>query len=101
MRSETARFRKPHRLKPELGHAVTMLNMNVRRLRSLQAIEKEAISGCSKDGWHRRMYDGRYAVLDQPSMAMCQLAGVSHTSSISSLANSARSWMNSKRASGL
>src|SRR5215470_1221787 len=63
MRSEAARFRKAHRFKPELGHAITMLNMNVRWLRSLQAIEEEAIPGCSKDGWHRRTYDDRYAVL--------------------------------------
>src|SRR5262249_29583034 len=46
--AESVGLREAHWLQPELGHAVAVLNMDVRRLRSFQTVEKEAISGRSQ-----------------------------------------------------
>jgi hypothetical protein len=45
VRTETPRFREADRLKPEFGNVVTVLDVDMRRLRSLQAVEEEAEAG--------------------------------------------------------
>jgi hypothetical protein len=42
MGAEAPGLRETHWLQPELGHVIAVLNVNVRRLRSLQTVEKEA-----------------------------------------------------------
>jgi hypothetical protein len=53
MRSKAAGLRKADRIQPELRQLVTVLDMNMRRLRTLKAVEEEAKARDSKDGWHQ------------------------------------------------
>jgi hypothetical protein len=39
-------------IKPEFGGAIISLNMNVRRLKTVGHVEKEAISALTKNSWH-------------------------------------------------
>jgi hypothetical protein len=54
MGAESPGFRKTHWLQPKLSYVIAVLNMNVRRLRPFQAIEKEAKTGRSQDSRHWR-----------------------------------------------
>jgi hypothetical protein len=45
------RFRQADRIQPELGDLVAMLDMDVRRLRSFQAVKEEAESGKPVAQW--------------------------------------------------
>jgi hypothetical protein len=43
--AKTSGFCKANRVQPELGDIITMLNVNVRRLQSFEAVEEEAKAG--------------------------------------------------------
>jgi hypothetical protein len=53
VRAESVRFRKADRLKPELRNLVTVLDVDMRRLRSFHAVEEEAETVKPQDCWHR------------------------------------------------
>jgi hypothetical protein len=53
MRTKTMRLRKTNRLQPELRDAVTVFNIDVRRLGSLQAIKEEPEAGYPQYSRHR------------------------------------------------
>ena len=42
VRTKSVRLRNADGFEPELGNVVAMFNMNVRRLRSLEAVKEEA-----------------------------------------------------------
>jgi hypothetical protein len=48
-------FRKTNWLQPELCHVVTVLNIDMRRLQSFKAVEKEAETGNAQDSRRRRI----------------------------------------------
>src|SRR5258708_534199 len=53
VRSKAAGLGNTHRIEPELRDIVSMLNVNVRRLRSFQTIEKEPKAGGPQYGRHQ------------------------------------------------
>jgi hypothetical protein len=69
MRAESTGFRDTDRLQPELCHVVTVLNVDVRRFRSFQAIEEEAKSRSPQDGRHLHAPTNRYYFRRFPSTA--------------------------------
>jgi len=52
LRSKPARSSELHRIKPELRDAFAMLDMDMRRFRSFEAVKEEAEAGNVQYGWH-------------------------------------------------
>src|SRR5829696_9224973 len=47
------RLRDTDRIEPKLCDIITMLNMDVRRLRSFETVEEKAKTRSPQDGWYR------------------------------------------------
>jgi hypothetical protein len=60
MSSKTVGLRETNGIQPKLGNAVTMLNMDVRRLRSFKTVKEEAKAGDPQDSRHGRSPRKKY-----------------------------------------
>jgi hypothetical protein len=67
VQSKSTRFGNGDRVQPELRDIVTMLDMDMRRLRSFETVEKESKSGNPQDRRHRRAPTDQYDFCRAPS----------------------------------